>query len=56
MKKAITLKPFEDLVEGVSRVPGDTFNANDERADYLAGLGLVRTEMVSKAKKAKKEV
>ena len=44
MKKVKTLKPFMDLKEDVAREEGDIFTASEDRADYLAGLGLVKVE------------
>lgn len=50
MKKAITLKPFRDLVEGVDREIGNTFSTDDERANYLEGLGLIKAEDIAEKK------
>ena len=44
MKEAITLKPFKDLTAGVDREIGSTFSVDDERAEYLERLGLIRVE------------
>ncbi|MBQ1297039.1 MAG: hypothetical protein IIY21_23540 [Clostridiales bacterium] len=55
MKKATVLKPFRDKQENVYRTIGDTFSAEDERADYLESLGLVKAEAVAKPKTAPKK-
>lgn len=55
MKKATVLKPFRDKQENVYRTIGDTFSAEDERADYLESLGLVKAEAVAKPKKSTKK-
>ncbi len=55
MKKAITLKPFLDLTEGVDREIGDTFSVDDERASYLEGLGLVNIMTETKKRTTKKK-
>ena len=55
MKKAITLKPFRDLTEGVDREIGSTFSVDDERAEYLERIGLIKAEqVVSEEPKTKK--
>lgn len=56
MKKATVLKPFRDLAEGVDREIGNTFSVNDERAEYLASLGLVIAENTSDEKAKSDEV
>ena len=58
MKKAAVIAPFDDLTEGVHREPGDAFLVEDERGEYLKGLGLVCLEDAPKEKpksKAKKK-
>lgn len=42
MKEATALISFRDFKEDVSRVSGDVFLCDNERGEYLAGLGLVR--------------
>ena len=54
MKKAAVIVPFDDLAEGVHREPGDAFLVEDERGEYLAGLGLVWLKKKKKKKTAKK--
>jgi len=41
MKLATAVFSFHDLQEGVFRKAEGTFLCNDERGEYLAGLGLV---------------
>ena len=53
MKKATVLKPFTDAVEGVARKVGDTFTVDDERADYLSSLKLVKAEIAPAQEKKK---
>jgi len=54
MKNAAVIVPFDDLAEGVHREPGDAFLVEDERGEYLAGLGLVWLKEAPKKKTAKK--
>ena len=55
MKEAITLKPFRDLTEGVDREIGSTFSVDDERAEYLERLGLIKAnQMADEEPKTKK--
>ena len=53
MKKAAAIVPFDDLTEGVHREPGDAFLVEDERGEYLAGLGLVWLKEAPKTKAKK---
>ena len=46
MKQATTVVSFTDLKEGVLREVGDAFFCDDERGEYLAGLGLVQLKDV----------
>ncbi len=40
----IAVIPFSDLEKDVDRKVGDSFSCSDERARYLASLGLVTAE------------
>lgn len=56
MKLAKVLVPFEDLVEGVIRNVGDSFDCEDSRAEYLVELRLIEATDKPRAKrKSKKE-
>ena len=54
MKKAIVVKPFQDLTEGVFRKVGDTFSVEEERCKYLVSLKLVK-EVKEKTRKTVKK-
>ncbi len=53
MKSAKVIVAFRDLLEDVPRNPGDVFQVEDERAEYLAKLGFVTLEEVKPARKKK---
>ena len=44
MRTATVIVAFHDLQEGVLRLPGDTFQAEEERAKQLEELGFVNLD------------
>lgn len=53
MKSATVIVAFRDLLEEVPRNPGDVFQVEDERADYLSRLGFVTLKDVKPTRKKK---
>lgn len=51
MKAATVIVAFFDLKEDVPRNPGDVFQVEDERAEYLEKLGFVTLEELKPARK-----
>lgn len=51
MKTATTIVAFRDLLEDVPREPGDVFQVEDDRGEYLKQLGFVALKDASPEKK-----
>jgi hypothetical protein len=56
MKQATVTQSFHDIKEGVFRKAGDAFLCEDERGQYLAGLGLVFLKDAPEEKRTRKKV
>ena len=55
MKTATTIVAFRDLLEDVPREPGDVFQVEDGRGEYLEQLGFVALAEAKLAKKTRKK-
>jgi hypothetical protein len=55
MKQARAIISFHDLKAGVLRKTGDAFLCDDDRGEYLAGLGLVHIKDASEEKPKKRK-
>lgn len=55
MRTVRTIVEFRDLKEDILRKPGDIFQVEDKRADYLKQLGFVALEEEKPKKKTAKK-
>ena len=55
MKLAMAIISFHDLKAGVLRKTGDAFLCDDDRGEYLAGLGLVHIKDAPEEKPKKRK-